>query len=516
MTQISSFRASLGVPLSRIAQAIDARLIGDGSVQALGIRQDSRHILPGEIFAARRGQSFDGLRFIHQAVKRGACAILSEADSTLPASPVPMLITNDMRPALARAADLIYGEPTRDLDVIAITGTNGKTTTCSLMRSVLSNAAFRPGMMGTLGVFFDQLAFDPGLNTPEADELTRIAAWMRTSGATHLILELTSHGIAEKRADGVRFQVAAFTNLTHDHLDLHGTMAAYGEAKARLFLDLDPQSCALMVDDAFGAALAERLRTPLLRVSRRPGDRADICPISPVIVDRQGIRCTVSTPSGPVELASPLIGEHNLANLLLALGISACLGLDVTDTARALSQAPPAPGRLDRCDGPEDDIVVVVDYAHSPDALEKALEAMRLLGEGRVTCVFGCGGDRDRQKRGPMGEVAGRMADRVIVTSDNPRSEAPEAIAGAIVEGLQAGRASVVVELSRGRAIDLAVATSSPGDLVLIAGKGHETVQVIGKQAFYFDDREWAREALGRRASSIFLKPSHARRNPII
>lgn len=499
MTQASSFRASLGVPLSAIAQATGARFIGDGSVRALGIRQDSRRILPGEIFAARRGQAFDGLRFIQQAVERGACAILSESEQALPAAPLPMLITEDIRLALARAADLIYGEPTRDLDVIAITGTNGKTTTCSLMRSVLSSAAYRPGMMGTLGVHFEQLAFDPGLNTPEADELTRIAAWMRALGASHLILELTSHGIAEKRADGVRFRVAAFTNLTHDHLDLHGTMAAYGEAKARLFLDLKPQSCALMVDDAFGAALAERIRAPLLRVSRHAGDRADICPASPPLLDRQGIRCTVSTPSGPVEIESPLIGEHNLANLLLALAISTCMGLNTSDTARALSIAPPAPGRLDRCDGPEDDIVVLVDYAHSPDALEKALRAVRLLGSGRVTCVFGCGGDRDRQKRGPMGEVAGRMAARVIVTSDNPRSEAPEAIAGAIVEGLGAGQAEVVVELERGRAIDLAVGTSSPGDLVLIAGKGHETVQVIGNQVLHFDDRERAREALVRR-----------------
>lgn len=498
MTQASSFRASLGVPLSRIAQAIGARLIGDGAVQAVGIRQDSRQILPGEIFAARRGHAFDGLRFIDQAVARGACAILAEGEKASEAAPAPILITNDIRLALAKAADLIYGEPTQELDVITVTGTNGKTTTCSLMRSVLSSAGYRPGMMGTLGVHFDKLAFDPGLNTPEADELTRIAAWMRAGGATHLILELTSHGIVEKRADGVRFRVAAFTNLTHDHLDLHGTMAAYGAAKARLFLELNPQTCALMVDDEFGAALAERVRVPLLRVSRRPGDRADICPSSPAILDRHGIRCTVSTPSGPVEIASPLIGEHNLANLLLALAISTCVGLNAAEAARALSTAPPAPGRMDRCDGPEDDVVVLVDYAHSPDALEKALCAVRLLGGGRVTGVFGCGGDRDRQKRRPMGEVAGRWADRVIVTSDNPRSEAPEVIAGAIVEGL--GHAEVVVELDRGRAIDLAVATSSPGDLVLIAGRGHETLQVVGNQALHFDDRERAREALARRS----------------
>lgn len=499
LTYDSSYRSSHSVSLGQLAHAIGATIVGDASTPVIGLRQDSRGIQPGEIFVARKGQTSNGVAFVAQAVARGAAAIMIEANHALTGSLVPMLLVEDIRVALARAAEVVYGEPTRDVSVVAITGTNGKTTTSHLVRSVLGAAGVRPGIMGTFGVRFGGSEFDSGFNTPEADEITRIAAWMRDGGASHLIMELTSHGIAEKRADGLRLAVAAFTNLTHDHLDLHGTMAAYGEAKARLFVELNPATCAVMVDDDFGKTLADRIHRPVLRVSRHTNAMADVRPASPVVLDGRGIRCAVSTPSGLFDLVSPLVGEHNLANVLLALGVAVCLGLDAGKTVAALATAEPVPGRLERCDGPADDMVVAVDYAHSPDALEKALHAMRLWGNGPVTCVFGCGGDRDRLKRAPMGEVAGRLANRIIVTNDNPRTESPEAIAEAILEGLRNTKANVVVELDRARAIARAVVEAHTGALVLIAGRGHETVQVIGRQALHFDDCEHVRAALSAR-----------------
>ena len=489
-----------GVSLADVAQAAGANAVSaDHSPQVFGIHHNSRCIEPGDIFVARRGELADGLYFVDQAVARGACAIMAERGHVPPRPLVPLLVADDIRAALARAAAEIYGQPTRVLSVVGVTGTNGKTTTCSHICSALAALGHLPASLGTLGVRFGKLAKHIGHNTPEADELTRIAAWLREQGASHLIMELTSHGLAQRRADGIRLQCGAFTNLTQDHLDLHGSLEAYGEAKARLFLELEPKSCVIMVDDPFGRRLVEQIGSPLIRVSTQPQANADICPVSRARSDASGLSCQVATPAGQVELESSLLGYHNLSNLLLALGVAVALGLDAQRVAEALALSPPVAGRLERCDEAEDDILVLVDYAHSPDALDKALQAARLLAAGRLLCVFGCGGQRDKSKRPLMGEVAGRLADVAVVTSDNPRAERPQAIADSIFEGLVTGAAKAIVELDRARAIEWAIATAAAGDVVLVAGKGHETHQVVGQQQLAFDDRKQARQALTRR-----------------
>jgi UDP-N-acetylmuramoyl-L-alanyl-D-glutamate--2,6-diaminopimelate ligase len=301
--------------------------------------------------------------------------------------------------------------------------------------------------------------------------------------------------------EAVHFRAAAFTNLTQDHLDFHGDMVAYGAAKARLFLELSPGVSVINVDDEFGRDLASRIKSPLLRVSSKMDALADVAPVAAEL-EPSRTRATLRTPKGNVNIDSRLIGAHNLSNMIVCVGIAAALDLDLAATASSLSDAS-VPGRLERCDGPGDDLVVVVDYAHTPDALDRALSALTVLREGassagRLICVFGCGGDRDPKKRAPMGRAVATWADIAVVTTDNPRSEDPEAIAQEILPGLEHARA-VVVELDRERAIAGAIAGAKAGDVVLIAGKGHETYQIVGSETRPFDDREHAQAALARR-----------------
>ncbi|MBW2455159.1 MAG: UDP-N-acetylmuramoyl-L-alanyl-D-glutamate--2,6-diaminopimelate ligase [Deltaproteobacteria bacterium] len=499
MSAPTSYRAPVAVPLAEVATAVGGTLSRSGGGAARGLRQDSRAILPGEVFVARAGERADGLDYVDQAVARGACAVLAERGHAPKSATVPLLLVDDVRLAMAQAAAVIYGEPTRALPTVGVTGTNGKTTTCSLVQSVLESQGQLPAVMGTLGAGIGNRRIDTGLNTPEADELTRIAAWLRDQGASHLLMEVTSHALAQRRTDGLCFRVAAFTNLTRDHLDLHGTMQAYGDAKERLFVDLEPDVAAVMVDDPFGASLADRARASVLRVSARPGSRADLRPSSPPELSPSGIRCAVATPAGSVDLHSPLLGAHNLENLLLALAVLIALDVDGPAAAAGLAASRAVPGRLERCDEAADDLTVFVDYAHSPDALERVLTTVRLLTKSQVICVFGCGGNRDRDKRPLMGEVVARLADVAIVTNDNPRDEAPEIIAQGIVAGTEGAPAPPLVELDRGRAIAIAIARAKPGDVVVIAGKGHETTQTVGSESVPFDDRERARQALTRR-----------------
>ena len=500
MTLPFSRLAGPGISLADVARATHATLTSDTAVTVGGIRHDSREVLPGELFLARKGQHTDGLAYLDQAIRRGACGVIVEREHAPSSLHVPLLLVDDARMALARAAAAIYGDPSRDMDVVGITGTNGKTTTAEQLRVILRAAGHHPAVLGTLGAQYGTHTFELLHNTPEADELTRVLAWFRDQGASHVVMEATSHALAQKRVDGVRFRVGAFTNLTHDHLDLHGDFGAYGRAKARLFLELEPALSVIMVDDPFGAELASSLTRPVLRVSRRADVRADVCPVSGELEVARCIDRRVGTPWGPVEIQSPLFGEHNLANLLLALSIAMGMGLNLTEVAEALAEAQAPLGRLERCDGPEDGVIVFVDYAHTPDGLEKALTAVREWTSGRVLCVFGCGGDRDPTKRAPMGRVVGRLADVAVVTSDNPRRESPEAIARAMVQGVESESAELVIELDRARAIGWAIEAARDGDVVLVAGKGHETKQVVGTRALPFDDRVHVRRALSHRA----------------
>ena len=496
-------KQSHGMTLGEVARELggSVQIVGDAGVRVTGVRHDSRDVRRGDLFVARAGAHIDGSRFIADAVSRGASAVVA-AHGALGAERVrvPVVFVDDPATALAYASSAVYGHPSFSLEVVGITGTNGKTTTAHLVRAAVDGAlgATTCGLLGTVEQSFGSWRADVEHTTPEADDLARAMGAMHARGATHLAMEVSSHALELGRVRAIRFRAAAFANLTQDHLDFHGSMEAYARAKARLFMDLGPGAAVLNVDDPFGRDLAARVKAVLVRVSACPGAAADIVPRQ-LHVDARGIDAVVRTPAGEVHLRSGLLGAHNLDNLLLALGIAHALDLELTRAADALSQAPAVPGRLERCDASGDDVMVLVDYAHTPDALARVLVTVRALSVGRVLCVFGCGGDRDPTKRGSMGEVVGERADVAIVTSDNPRTENASAIADAVIRGVRAAGCEPLVELDRRKAIDLAVRSAKQGDVVLIAGKGHEDYQIVGAEKLPFSDRMEARRALEAR-----------------
>ena len=513
----------LGLTLAELARELpmSVEVIGDAQTRVLGVHHDSRRVEPGDLFVARRGQKSDGAAFAQAAKDRGAVAVLVEGTG-LASLGLPELRVDDARRAMAFAAAAVYGHPAFTLDIVGITGTNGKTTTSHLVRAAIDAAEGRVacGVIGTIGHSYGDYRASAEHTTPEADEVARVLAEMRARGATHAVMEVSSIALDLDRALAIRFRVAAFTNLTQDHLDFHGSMDAYGEAKAKLFTEAGPGVSVINVDDGFGRALTGRSTAPVIRTSARvesTATEAEVFPIS-ASIDRHALRATFRTPLGDVDIASRLVGRHNLENLAVALGVACALELDIQRAAAGLSGGVGVPGRLERCDGVDDDVTVLVDYAHTPDALVRALEASRGVTPpgGRLFCVFGCGGDRDASKRGPMGDAAAAGADMVIVTSDNPRSESPELIAAPVAAAirargvpevradvLRAATRGVVVELDRAEAIRLAIRAASAGDCVLIAGKGHEDYQIIGIEKRPFDDRVEARRALGQRRGPV-------------
>jgi UDP-N-acetylmuramoyl-L-alanyl-D-glutamate--2,6-diaminopimelate ligase len=397
-------------------------------------------------------------------------------------------------------ADAYYGHPSRALTVVGITGTNGKTTTCYLVEALLGARGGLTGIIGTVQYRIGPEALPAGQTTPEAVELQALLARMREAGVAGVAMEVSSHALALHRVDGILFDVAAFTNLTRDHLDVHGTFDAYRGAKRRLFQllarsDKARRTAVVNTDDPSGAGMVEALGLETLTIGL---GRAAMIRAVHREVGLRGIRVTVKTPVGQVELRSPLIGDHNVLNLLTAVGCGIALGLPLEEIARALSGVAAVPGRFERVDAGQP-FLVVVDYAHTPDALERVLGTARALTSRRLAVVFGCGGDRDRTKRPIMGEIAARLADRVWVTSDNPRSEPPEAIIDEILGGIRPNAADLarcVAVPDRRVAIEQALGWAGPGDSVVIAGKGHETYQLIGSQVLPFDDRAVARQIL--------------------
>jgi UDP-N-acetylmuramoyl-L-alanyl-D-glutamate--2,6-diaminopimelate ligase len=530
-------RSADGMTLADLAREIPggkASVEGDGSVRCFGVHHDSRRIEPGDLFVARRGEHHDGSTFVENALARGAVAVLAERGLAL-ASGVPVLRVENVPTGLAYTAAAVYGHPAFALDIVGITGTNGKTTTSHLVRAAIDGALglTKCGIVGTIGHSYAGCTIAAAHTTPEADELARVLAVMRKRGATHVAMEVSSIALVLGRVKAVRFRVAAFTNLTQDHLDFHGSMSAYADAKRMLFTSAEPGLAVINVDDFFGAQLATAAKCKVLRVRTTPGSSTD-GDIVPLAVDARasGMKITARVPGGTVEISSRLVGMHNLENLLVAIGVASALELDVQRAADALVDEIGAPGRLERCDGPGDDVVVLVDYAHTPDALARVLEAVRSVSRPldeaggsrvlapRLICVFGCGGDRDATKRSPMGEAASARADVVVITSDNPRTEAPEAIAEPIEEGvresglkrlaaqeLASATKGYVVELDRQRAIALAIESARPHDVVLLAGKGHEDYQIIGTTKRPFDDRAEARAALATRRAKRPREP---------
>jgi UDP-N-acetylmuramoyl-L-alanyl-D-glutamate--2,6-diaminopimelate ligase len=473
--------------------AWDARVVGDGSVRPTGVRQDSRDVRAGDMFCARSGGRAKGADFAADAVKKGAVALMLERGEDFPALGVPLVVVSDVRRATAFAAELVYRRPSRALALVGITGTNGKTTTALLVEHALGLLGRKPARLGTLGFSFDGRVEAGSLTTPEADDVSRLLASVVARGGTDFVMEASSHALSQGRVDALAFDVAAFTNLTQDHLDFHASMEAYGASKARLFTELHPRVSVVNVDDPFGKLLAQRAFGEVLTTGRSP--TAKIRPVS-VSVDGLGIRGSIATPKGTAIIESRLVGEHNLENLLVALGILLGIGFEPEPAAKALGSAPQVPGRLERCDDDRDDVRVLVDYAHTPDALERVLSAVRRVTRGDVVCVFGCGGDRDPDKRPKMGAAVAHGATRAIVTSDNPRSEDPQAIVRAIEPGFLGSTTPYEIEVDRALAIEKAVSSAKSGDAVVIAGKGHETEQIVGAERRPFDDRVEARRAL--------------------
>ncbi len=498
--------------LTSVLQARAPELLGDGRVRLSDVCQDSRDVRAGALFVVRAGERAHGARYVEAAQRAGAVALLGQRGDAefeqLP-SPLPKLCVDDLELSLAQAAHWVHGEPSRRLRVIGITGTNGKTTTAALVRQCLEQYGHRCASIGTLGYQFGEQRSSTGLTTPFADAVARRLAGAVAGGATHCVMEVSSHALAQRRVDGVHFDVAAFANLTQDHLDFHKTEKRYAAAKARLFEEFQPPRAVINLDDAFGRELAARLgkaaqsragaaRPPMRVIGVGRAADAQIRCLE-LASSRQGMQLSVSASGECVRFDTTLVGAHNADNWLLTLGILQALELAIPSLPDWSRQILAAPGRLERCERDGDDISVLVDYAHTPDALERVLVACRELKPRRLICVFGCGGDRDAAKRPLMGRVAGRLADESVLTSDNPRSEPPGRIVAEIEAGVLQVNGDFRVCLDRAQAITEAIVGAQPGDLVLIAGKGHEDYQIIGEQRLQFDDRQVAREALVRR-----------------
>jgi UDP-N-acetylmuramoyl-L-alanyl-D-glutamate--2,6-diaminopimelate ligase len=470
-----------------------AAIIGEPQVSVDAIETDSRKVRPGALFVAVAGSRTDGHLFIGDAMRNGARAVIAQTRTPagLP-SGVTIAQVDDSRRALSAIAAAFHGDPSHALDVIGVTGTNGKTTKTHMVAAICNAAGEPCGVIGTIGAEFGSLFWPVENTTPLPPELHRLLARMRDEGAKAVAMEVSSHALALDRVDDVRFRVAVLTNVTRDHLDFHETLEAYTAAKRRLF-SMAP-ACVLNVDDPNGKLWAHRLKAEgreVVTYGLKAG--ADLVP-EPAV---HGATASAFALDGqPFHLR--IAGDFNVYNALAAVGVARVLGIDQATAARGLAAVDRVAGRMERVDAIDvDDVAAYVDYAHTPDALDSALSFLRRTTTGPLAVVFGCGGDRDYGKRAEMGAVAARFADRIYVTSDNPRSEDPQAIVDAIVKGI--GGREYVVELDRRHAIERAVAEAQAGDVVLVAGKGHEAYQIVGDRVLPFDDAAVAREALASR-----------------
>ena len=466
------------------------------------VTHKSEEVKEGSLFIAIQGSRFDGHQLLKEVAQKGAVAALVEKKVTVS---IPKIPVTDTKEALIRVSQHFYGDPTSQLVVIGVTGTNGKTTFTFLMESILKVAEYRPGVIGTINCRFGEETWSAGLTTPDAMTLQRLCARMRNKGATHLVMEVSSHSLDQGRVAGCHFDQAVFTNLTQDHLDYHGDMEGYFAAKSRFFNQYLPASAKLKklavinIEDPFGQRLCGQISAPYCTYG---GEGADFYAEN-IILGLDGTSFYLHTPLGNIKMKTPLIGHHNVANILAAVAAASGLNLDLTTMAEGVQSLTKVPGRLERI--PHDRLYVFVDYAHTDDALTHVLTNLKALkGNGTLTTVFGCGGDRDKTKRPLMGKAVGRWSDAAIITSDNPRGEDPLQIISHIEQGMtglmqRSHRARLHeyhVEVDRKKAIWTALSQATPGDIVLIAGKGHETEQVIAGQRFPFDDRIVAKEAL--------------------
>jgi UDP-N-acetylmuramoyl-L-alanyl-D-glutamate--2,6-diaminopimelate ligase len=475
--------------LDRVIEVLSpSSVVGRAPAQVRALAYDVRAVEPGSLFFCVRGSRVDGHELAREAVERGAVALVVERPVE---AAVPQLVVPSTRAAMPIAAAELYGRPSHELEVVGVTGTNGKTTTAFLLHSILLAAGRKPGLLGNIVRRVGAESRPAALNTPEAIDLQRLLREMVAAGNRSCAMEASSHASTQGRLDRVRFSALVFTNLSQDHLDFHGTMDAYFEAKQRLFLAEPRPPAAVNVGDPWGARLAERLAggpAPLLTFGLAgAGDvRPERLEIGP-----RGARLRVDG----ISLETELRGSFNVENVLAAVAAARLVGVSDDAIAAGVASLRSVPGRLEPVDEGQP-FTVLVDYSHKPDALAAALSAVRDLAEGRVLCVFGCGGDRDRGKRPVMGRIAAERADVAILTSDNPRSEDPLAIIEEVAAGAPAG--ALEIDPDRRAAIRRAIELAGPGDVVLLAGKGHEQGQELAGTVHPFDDREVAREALRR------------------
>jgi len=487
--------------------------VGDGDPVIRGLVYDSRAVAAGDLFFALRGENFDGHAYLEQALGLGAAAlVVEEVPEGFDLRQRPAVIVPDSRRALAPIARSFFGDPGSELMLVGITGTNGKTSVGFLTESILARADRRVGLIGTVEIRYPGERQRSLNTTPESLDLQRTLRAMRTQRVEAVVMEVSSHGLELGRVEGCRFRVGAFTNLTQDHLDFHETMDAYRDAKGLLFeRHLADDACAVINADDPAAPTFERAAREagarLLRVSRDATSTADVA-LEHAEVRMDGTSARVRLPSGSLDLTLPLIGDFNVENLLVACGIAVALDTPADAIAAGVASCPQVPGRVERIDiEAKETPTVLVDYAHTPDAVEKVLRTLRPLTRGRLITVFGCGGDRDRAKRPLMAEAVARFSDRVLATSDNPRTEDPEEILRDVeagLGGLQRVAHEALAETHQGysvlvdrqRAIQVAIAIAHADDTVVIAGKGHEDYQIIGRERFPFSDPDEARRAL--------------------
>jgi len=485
-------------PFASLLAAVPGACVkGDGRVLVTDLTEDSRTVVPGSAFVCVRGAVYDGHAFVADVAARGAVAVVVEAGRARDLPPLPGVavgVVPDTLAAMAPIAATFYDHPSAKLTLVGVTGTNGKTTTALMIETIFRAAGRTTGVVGTLEYRLGDRRLAAPHTTPKPLELQRLLAEMVAAGVTHVAMEVSSHALSLHRVDGCRFGAAVFTNLTQDHLDFHGNMEEYLEAKLRLFADPDylPADGArlnvLNADDPAAPQFSAQARGHTLTyglVSAAEAYAED------VVLTPQGTRFTAVLPRGPIGIAMQPVGRFNVSNALAALTVTTELGVPLEVAAAGMERLPPVRGRFERVASPVRD--VFVDYAHTPDGLQKALESARQFTRGRLIVVFGCGGDRDRTKRPLMGELASRLADWCVITSDNPRTEDPQVIIAEILTGIPPERrATCLVEPDRARALRAAIEAANPEDLVLIAGKGHEDYQIIGREKIHFDDREVA------------------------
>lgn len=491
--------------LSQLLEGLQIRNnIKTSSLEISDVIYDSRQVKKNCLFVAIRGFQSDGHQFIQEAIEKGASAIIAEEEPTISIS-VPLFLVSDSRLALAKISSNFFHHPTKSIRVIGITGTNGKTTVSYLAEAILQQAGYSPAVLGTINYRHQNKIYSSSHTTPESYEIQQFVERVQKNGAESLVMEVSSHALDLKRVDFIEYDVCLFTNLTPEHLDYHKTIENYFQAKKRLFEELLEKSdkknraAILNLDDPFAAKLVSVIshaRTITFSLSEDKG--ATIYPLS-ADFSLDGIHAEIQTPWGKMKIKTALLGKFNLSNILGAIGIGGSLGISLSKIEDALSSFTSVPGRLERVVN-DKNIFCFVDYAHTPDALKNVIQALREISSEKILVLFGCGGDRDSLKRPLMGEQVASLADWGVVTSDNPRTEDPDKIIEQILPGLKKKgwiqEKNFIVEPDRKEAIRKIVQSAQPGNVILIAGKGHEDYQILGKQKIHFDDREIAREFL--------------------